>query len=44
MLKKIGTYLFIGFLIIFFSWAVFCAIPLFVHTAISALELWKEIL
>jgi len=44
MLKKTGTYLFIGFLIIFFSWAVFCVIPLIIHTAISALGLWKELL
>ena len=43
MLKKIGTYLFIGFLFAIVAWVLFCVAPLMVETAIDALKLWKEI-
>ena len=42
MLAKIGNYLFIGFLIIFFSWAAFCAILIMETQQVSNFD--KEVL
>ena len=44
VLEKIGFYLFIGFLLAIVAWMLFCAAPLMIETAMSALEMWKEIL
>jgi len=44
MLKKIEFYLFIGFLLAMVAWVLFCVAPVMIETAMSALEMWKEIL
>ena len=44
MLEKIGFYLFMVFLITIAAWVLFCVTPVMIETAMSALEMWKELL
>ena len=44
MFEKIGFNLFIGFLLAIVAWVLFCVAPVMIETAMSSLEMWKEIL
>ena len=44
MLEKIGFYPLLSLIAIVWIWVMFVVTPVMIETAMSALEMWKEIL
>ena len=44
MLEKIGFYSLLSLIAIVWIWVMFVVAPVMIETAMSALEMWKEIL
>jgi len=44
MLEKIGFYSLLSLIAIVWIWVMFVVTPVMIETAMSALEMWKEIL